>query len=53
MTYYDALETRSADERAADQAQALRAEQIARALSFCPRFCGSSGRRGYGCGEHS
>ncbi|WP_170468333.1 phenylacetate--CoA ligase family protein [Ruegeria arenilitoris] len=32
MTYYDALETRSADERAADQAQALRT-QISRALS--------------------
>ncbi|MCG7520480.1 phenylacetate--CoA ligase family protein [Ruegeria sp. Ofav3-42] len=32
MTYYDALETRSADERAADQAQALRT-QIDRALS--------------------
>lgn len=32
MTYYDALETRSADERSADQAQALRT-QIDRALS--------------------
>ncbi|MBO9445995.1 phenylacetate--CoA ligase family protein [Ruegeria sp. R14_0] len=32
MTYYDALETRSADERAADQARAIRT-QISRALS--------------------
>ncbi|WP_170564211.1 phenylacetate--CoA ligase family protein [Ruegeria atlantica] len=32
MTYYDALETRSADERAADHAQALRI-QMTRALS--------------------
>ncbi|WP_170411025.1 phenylacetate--CoA ligase family protein [Ruegeria atlantica] len=32
MTYYDALETRSADERAADHAQALRT-QMTRALS--------------------
>lgn len=42
MTYFDALETRSMDERASDQARALR-EQIARAQSapgFAAHFAG-------------
>ena len=39
MTYFDALETRSADERASDQAVAL-VEQIKRAAS-APGFAGA------------